>query len=177
MRTGRAQGVGVNALARRFGVHRGTVWAKTLYAWSWGSRDYIWYNLRATGWLEGGEPGYGLITAGFRPRAGYAAYAALTAIFQGLDADGRLIARHPLHLYRFKGGKDGFRGIVLAGWDWGAETPHGVRVRTDAARASISDHMGNRSAVTIKDGVIELPLDLNPKALLLDSATTAILAD
>ena len=29
MRTGRAQGVGVNALARRFGVHRGTVWAKT----------------------------------------------------------------------------------------------------------------------------------------------------
>lgn len=154
-----------------------TVWAKTLYAWSWGSRDYIWYNLRATGWLEGGEPGYGLITAGFRPRAGYAAYAALTAIFQGLDADGRLIARHPLHLYRFKGGKDGFRGIVLAGWDWGAETPHGVRVRTDAARASISDHMGNRSAVTIKDGVIELPLDLNPKALLLDSATTAILAD
>lgn len=29
MRTARAQGVGVNALARRFGVHRGTVWAKT----------------------------------------------------------------------------------------------------------------------------------------------------
>lgn len=29
MRTARAQGVSVNALARRFGVHRGTVWAKT----------------------------------------------------------------------------------------------------------------------------------------------------
>ncbi|MFT4220300.1 MAG: hypothetical protein QM611_07265 [Microbacterium sp.] len=29
MRTSRAQGVSVNALARRFGVHRGTVWAKT----------------------------------------------------------------------------------------------------------------------------------------------------
>ena len=28
MRTARAQGVSVNALARRFGVHRGTVWAK-----------------------------------------------------------------------------------------------------------------------------------------------------
>ena len=37
--------------------------------------------------------------------------------------------------------------------------------------------MGNRSAVTIKDGVIEFPLDLNPKALLLDRATTASLAD
>lgn len=154
-----------------------TVWAKTLYAWSWGARDYIWYNLRATGWLEGDEPGYGLITAGFRPRAGYASFAALTAIFQGLDADGRLISRHPLHLYRFKGEKDGFRGIVLAGWDWGGEKPHGVCVRTDAARASVSDHMGNRSTVTIKDGIIEFPLDLNPKALLLDSATTASLAD
>lgn len=29
MRTARAQGVTVNALARRFKVHRGTVWAKT----------------------------------------------------------------------------------------------------------------------------------------------------
>lgn len=29
MRTARAQGVSVNALMRRFGVHRGTVWAKT----------------------------------------------------------------------------------------------------------------------------------------------------
>lgn len=29
MRTARAQGSSVNALARRFGVHRGTVWAKT----------------------------------------------------------------------------------------------------------------------------------------------------
>ena len=29
MRTARAQGVGVNALARQFRVHRGTVWAKT----------------------------------------------------------------------------------------------------------------------------------------------------
>ena len=29
MRTARAQGVGVDTLARQFGIHRGTVWAKT----------------------------------------------------------------------------------------------------------------------------------------------------
>ena len=29
MRTARAQGVSVNALAKQFGVHRGTVWVKT----------------------------------------------------------------------------------------------------------------------------------------------------
>lgn len=29
MRTARAQGISVTALARQFGVHRGTVWART----------------------------------------------------------------------------------------------------------------------------------------------------
>ena len=29
MRTARANGLSVNALAKQFGVHRGTVWAKT----------------------------------------------------------------------------------------------------------------------------------------------------
>lgn len=150
-----------------------TVWAKTLYAWSWGSRDYIWYNLRATGWLEGSEPGYGLITADFRPRAGYAAYAALTEIFQGLDADGRLISRHPLHLYRFKGGKNGFRGVVLAGWDWEAEKPRVIRIRTDAKRASLADYMNNRTEIAVEDGVAAFPVDADPKALILDGATRA----
>lgn len=32
MRTARANGVSVAALARRFGAHRGTVWAKTRLA-------------------------------------------------------------------------------------------------------------------------------------------------
>lgn len=31
MRTTRAQGMSVNMLARQFGVHRGTVWAKTRF--------------------------------------------------------------------------------------------------------------------------------------------------
>jgi hypothetical protein len=154
-----------------------TVWMKTLYAWSWGSRDYIWYNLRATGWLEGGEPGYGLITADFRPRAGYAAYAALTAIFQGLDADGRLISRHPLHLYRFKGEKDGFRGMVLAGWECEAEKPRVIRIKTDAKRASLADHMGNRTEIPLADGVVSFPIDADPKALILDGAKEAKVTD
>lgn len=29
LRTSRAQGIGVNTLARQYGIHRGTVWAKT----------------------------------------------------------------------------------------------------------------------------------------------------
>ena len=153
-----------------------TVWAKILYAWSWGARDYIWYNLRATGWRDGEEPGYGLLTADLHPRAGYAAFAALTAIFSGLDADGRLISEHPRHLYRFKGAKPGFCGLVLAGWNWHRTERTPVRIRTDAARAELADHMGNRVPVRIAGGVVEFPLSPTPRALILHAATEADLA-
>ena len=154
-----------------------TVWAKTLYAWAWGARDYIWYNLRATGWLEGSEPGYGLMTASLHPRAGYASFAALTKIFQGLEFDARLISRDDLHLFRFKGRKPGFSGRVLAGWDWNAETPREVRIRTDATRAELSDYMGNRTSVPVADGVVILALGADPQALLLHDATRAEIKD
>lgn len=144
-----------------------TVWAKMLYAWAWGARDYIWYNLRATGWLEGSEPGYGLITASLHPRAGYASFAAFTTIFQGLDFEARLISDENLQLFCFRGEKVGFRGLVVAGFDWEAETPRRMRLRTDAKRAEISDYMGNRTKVPVVDGEVEFVLDANPKALLL----------
>ena len=150
-----------------------TVWAKTLYAWAWGARDYIWYNLRATGWLEGSEPGYGLMTASLHPRAGYASFAALTAIFQGLAFDARLVSRDNLHLFRYKGEKGAFRGVVLAGWDWDAETPRTVRIRTDAACAERSDYMGNRTPVPVVDGVVTFALGADPQALLLPGAARA----
>ena len=150
-----------------------TVWAKMLYAWAWGARDYIWYNLRATGWLEGSEPGYGLITASLHPRAGYASFAAFTTIFQGLDFDARLLSEGNLHLFRFRGEKGDFRGLVLAGFDWEAETPRRMRLRTDAKRAEVSDYMGNRTEIPVVDGEVEFVLDANPKALLLAGATRA----
>ena len=150
-----------------------TVWAKVLFAWAWGARDYIWYNLRATGWRMGEEPGYGLMTAGLYPRAGYAAFAALTKIFNGLEADGRLISDHPRHLYRFKGSNAGFRGLVLAGWNWHRTETAPLRIRTDADMAELSDHMGNRSKVRIVDGTVEFPIAPAPRALLLHRAKFA----
>ena len=137
---------------------------------------YDVWALRATGWRDGEEPGYGLLTADLHPRAGYAAFAALTAIFSGLDADGRLISEHPRHLYRFKGAKPGFRGLVLAGWNWHRTERTPVRIRTDAARAELSDHMGNRVPVRIAGGVVEFPLSPTPRALILHAATEADLA-
>lgn len=149
------------------------VWQKILYAWSWGARDYIWYNLRATGWFDGNEPGYGLITADFRPRAGYAAFSALTTIFEGLDADGRLVSAGGRHLFRFKGEKPDFRGMVVAGWDSVRREVERVRIRTDAKTALLADLMNNRTPVPVVDGAAVLPLDADPQALLLPDATRA----
>lgn len=149
------------------------VWAKTLYAWAWGCSDYIWYNLKATGWFDGGESGYGLLTADLKPRASFAAFAAVTTVFQGLDADGRIYSSGMRNLLRFKGEKAGFKGVVLAGWDWFNDTSRTVRIRTDAKSAEVSDHMGNRMPAEIAGGKVLFTIDDSPRALILGGATFA----
>ena len=152
------------------------VWMKPLFAWSRGARDYIWYNLRATGWFDGNEPGYGLITADFHPRAGYAAFAALTTVFQGLDYDGAVYSRGLRHLLRFRGASQAMPGgLVLAGWDdeLDADETWTVRIATDATRAELCDHMGNRTPVKIDGGTVTFTVGRNPQALLLFGATRA----
>ena len=153
------------------------VWQKPLWAWSRGCEAYIWYNLRATGWFDGSEPGFGVITADFHPRATYAAFAALTAIFQNLDFDGAVYSHGLRQLLRFRGTSqvlsDG--GLVLAGWDdqSGAKDVRVIRIRTDAKAAELSDYMGNRTSVKIVNGVVEFPMTLNPQALILRGAGVA----
>ena len=162
-----------NAVARN-------VWMKPLFAWSRGARDYIWYNLRATGWFDGGEPGYGLITPDFHPRAGYAAFAALTTVFQGLDYDGAVYSRGLRHLLRFRGTSQAMPGgLVLAGWDdkFATDDSWTVRIATDATRAELCDHMGNRTPVQIAGGTVTFPISRNPQALLLFGASKAEAAE
>ena len=151
------------------------VWQKILFGWSYGSRDYIWYNLRATGWFDGGEPGYGLITADYRPRAGYAAFAALSTLVQGLDADAILYSKGPRQLFRFKGSSQALtNGLLLAGWD--TQTRNGrrtLRIATDATMAETVDLMGNHSPLTLHDGHVQFTIGHSPCALLMQGATRA----
>ena len=158
------------------GLH---VWYKTLFAWNRGARDYIWYNLKATGWFDGGEPGFGLVTADYHPRAGYAAFAALTDIFEGLDADGTVHETDKRKLFRYRGKnqKGTIDGIVLAGWDRGIEQEWTMQIATDAKRAELSDHMGNRTEAEIRDGVVLFRGAFAPRALILQGATYARLAN
>ena len=150
------------------------VWRKIVYGWAMGASDYIWYNLRATGWFEGGEPGYGLITPDFRPRAGYAAFSALSTVLQGLDFDSTVHSRKQRHIFRFRGRSQGADGIVVVGWD--SQVRRGVRrigFRTDAKRTCLVDLMGNRTETAPKDGEAVFPLAYRPQALVFEGATVA----
>ena len=155
------------------------VWQKIAFGWAMGARDYIWYNLRATGWLEGGEPGYGLITCDSRPRAGYAAFSALSSVAQGLDFDKTLWSRSLRQLFRFRGSSQQVaNGLVLIGWDTRQkDLVCRVKVATDAKAAAVVDLMGNRSPAEIADGVVEFVLGYRPAALVLEGATTAEVAN
>jgi hypothetical protein len=139
-----------------------TVWKKILYAWAWGSTDYIWYNLRATGWrVSDPEQAYGLITADYYPRATYCAFSALSALLEGFDRDTRLIDEKTRHVFRFRKGSE----IVVAGWDAGLGGTAAIPFRTDAARVETCDLMGNRTACALQGGAVTWALGVEPSAI------------
>ena len=150
------------------------VWKKILWAWAHGSVDYIWYNLRATGWdPKNSEHCYGLITADFFPRDSYVAFAALASTFGGgefrraiLDTDSRFV-------FEFRKGGD----LVLASWDESGLADVKVPVETDAKRAYRVDLMGNRTAVPLGGGRARLTIASVPSALVLEGATFASVDD
>lgn len=150
------------------------VWKKILFAWAYGSRDYIWFNLRATGWNQSDpEQGYGMITPDHYPRPSYAAFSALAALLSGFDCDRVLKSERTREAYRFRGERDGARQLVIAGWDSALAGGTEIRVRTDAWKAWQVDFMGNRTPVEVANGACVWVLGRRPSALLLVGATTA----
>ena len=149
------------------------VWQKVLFAWSRGSVDYIWYNLRATGWDPAdSEQGYGIFTADFHPRSSAAAFSALASIFRHLAADCIIFDGKDRQVLRFKDAQGG-KTRVVAGWDSFAREPMSVRVRTDATEVWQVDTMGNRTSVPVERGCAIWQVSANPSALRLEGATFA----
>ena len=150
-----------------------TMWQKVLFAWSRGAIDYIWYNVRATGWNPAdSEQGFGVFSADWHPRTGVASFSALSSTFRHLTADGVLFDGPSRQVLRFRSARGG-GSFVIAGWDDYAEKPKRVRVKTDAREAFQVDIMGNRRAVSIADGVAIWEVSMNPSALRLEGASFA----
>lgn len=151
------------------------LWQKVLYAWSRGSVDYIWYNLRGTGYNPAdSEQGYGLMTVDYRPRATFAAFSALATVFFRLGFDKVLHDGKDRQVMRWTGVRNGKPCHVIAGWDFFAP-PEGcrIRVKTDAVRAAQVDLMGNVSEVEVKNGFAVWKVRKLPSALVLVGATAA----
>ena len=149
-----------------------TVWKKILWAWGNGSRDYVWYNLRATGWKpDDGEQGFGMISADFQPRATFAAFAALANLVSGLDLERVPVQTDARFAYQFAGRKNGIARRVLAGWDEHETRKAPIAVRTDAPRVWTVDLMGNRTELKLQNGVVTWPLGKLPSALLAEGGT------
>lgn len=146
-----------------------TVWKKILWAWANGSVDYIWYNLKATGWNpKDAEQGYGLLTADFRPRETYVAFAALATVVGG--GEFRRTVFEDGSRFCFEFAKEG--NLVLTAWD---ESDSGMEipVTTDAPRAWRVDLMGNRETLQLSGGNVSLTMSKEPCAIILEGATFA----
>jgi len=146
------------------------VWQKMIYAWAHGSVDYIWYNLRASGFGPyDGEQGYGLMTGDFYPRMTFAAFAGFTSCFDGFAPAEIVHDGVSRELYRFAAD---WRQL-LVGWDTKAKERYSVRVKTDAAAAYAVDIFDNRRKLEVRDGMVEMRFFSSPMALLLEGATFA----
>ena len=162
----------LNTAGGEEGAAARAVWQKILYAWAWGATDYIWYNLRATGWNpSASEDSYGLITPDYRPRATYAAFAALATLIEGGTFDARLVDADRRHVYRFH--TPGGKGLTIAGWDAGCWKGEALRIRSDAKAAWSVDLMGNRTELQPADGAWTWTISREPSAIVLDGATCA----
>lgn len=150
------------------------LWQKILWSWAHGSVDYIWYNLRATGWRPGDpEQGYGLITADFYPRAGFAAFSSLAYALGGFACLPIVHEGKGRYLYAFAGMRSGKPCRAFAGWDRFTDPPHEIRVETDASGALLHDIMGNVRAAPAVAGGFVFPISKTPGVLVLHGATRA----
>lgn len=159
-------------------VAAATVFKKILFARAHGAVDYIWYNLKATGWdPKDPEQGYGVFTADYRPRETFAAFSALSTLYAPLDFERVEREEGGLHAYRFGATRDGRSVAAIGCWDDDARKgPTVLRVRTDAARAAVADLMGNVSPLAVSGGEVAFPVSAAPASLLLQDFTTAELA-
>lgn len=146
------------------------VWKKILYAWSKGSTDYIWYNLKGTGWdPKDAEQGFGMMTADYKPRESYVAFAALATTFGGKTFKRTVLAKASRYMMAFANDRE----IAFGAWDESLAAPVRIKVKTDARCAWRVDLMGNREAAEIKDGAAEILIGADPSALVLEGAAFA----
>ena len=153
-----------------------TLWRKIVWSWAHGSTDYCWYNLRATpGDENNAEQGYGLLTRDYHPRAGFAAFSALSSLLSGFDFAERFEDKSGRAAYAFCGMRGDERERVLVAWDrlGGSGFPLRLRIVRDGRgplTVAAVDMYGNRSEVKHDDCSAVWQVEARPCALVVRGA-------
>ena len=153
-----------------------TLWRKIVWSWAHGSTDYCWYNLRATpGDENNAEQGYGLLTRDYHPRAGFAAFSALSALLAGHDFKEMAEDKSGRAAYAFRGMRGDTEEQVFVAWDrlGGEGFPLRLRIVRDEARplqVATVDMYGNRAEMESRGDEAVWHVEARPCALIVRGA-------
>lgn len=139
-----------------------TLWQKLLFAWSRGAIAYNWYDLRNDGFDPvNGEHNYGLLTNDFRPKPVYVAYNTLTGLFRTQIFVRQLPASAGIWLLEFRNAKK----QLLAAWHDNRTSSMTFLFKTNAKAGELTDLMGNRQQITVRNNYLPLEIGKFPVAL------------
>ncbi len=144
-----------------------TLYKKLLFSWGRGAIGYTWYNLREKGELRpNGEFQYGMLTHDFYPKPVYAAYNALTGIYQDKEYFATLDLPKGQWGFAFK--SDSEIAVCL----WNQTLTDTVVLKSDATAAETIDIFGNRKPLELSNGIVAVPNLSEPVNVILKNATT-----
>ena len=151
-----------------------TYFRKLVHAWANGAIGYTWYNLRMKGWGDkDGETTFGIITPDFGPREGYLTCNMICGTFQGAKFVEEVALKPDVMAFRFERVDTDVALVPFWGMsgNFGTQT---VFAKTNAKKAELIDITGNVSPVEVRDGIVALPMGLDPYTLRLASAKSTL---
>ncbi len=142
---------------------------KLLFSWGRGAIGYTWYNLREKGELRpNGEFQYGMVTHDFYPKPVYAAYNALTGIYNDKEYFSTLDLPKGQWGFAFKSASE------IAVCLWNQSLADTVVLKSDATSAETIDIFGNRKPLELSNGVVAVPNVSEPLNIILKNATKVV---
>ena len=144
-----------------------TLFKKLLFSWGRGAIGYTWYNLREKGELRpNGEFQYGMLTHDFYPKPVYAAYNALTGIYNDKEYFATLDLPKGQWGFAFKSASE------IAVCLWNQSLPETVVLQSDATAAETVDIFGNHKPLELANGVVVVSNVSEPINVILKNANT-----
>ena len=151
-----------------------TYFRKLIYSWANGAIGYTWYNLRMKGWgAKEGEPTFGIITPDFGPREAYLTCNMICGTFQGAKFIEEMVLKPDVMSFRFERVDT---DVTLVPF-WGMSRNIGMQTvfaKTNARKAELIDIVGNVTPLAIRDGIVALPVGLDPYTLRLAGAKSTL---